>query len=74
VIQKIRAELKCMHNYMTNIWLQLLGYIHLVERTELVIGETSVTSLHSILKSRDRGKKGNRNGESKRTIEGGQNT
>jgi hypothetical protein len=52
-------------------------YIYLVERTELVIGETCVTCVHSSLKSRDRGKKDagtERERESNRTIEGGQNS
>jgi hypothetical protein len=34
----------------------MLKFIHLIESTELVNGETSVTILHSSQKSRDRGK------------------
>jgi hypothetical protein len=33
-----------------------VGVIHLLERTELVSGEKSVTVLHSSYKTRDRGK------------------
>jgi hypothetical protein len=55
-----------------------VGFTHLIDRTELVNGETSVTIFHSSYKSRDRGSNGTgtervREREKKRTIVAGQN-
>jgi hypothetical protein len=52
-----------------------VGVIQLIERTDLVSGQTSVTVLRSRQKTRDRGKNDTRTErererESKRTIEG----
>jgi hypothetical protein len=51
-----------------------VGVIHLIERTELVSGETSVTFRIAVRRAEIVGKMIQEQRESKRTTEGGQNS